>query len=377
MKNNNNLSTCPKVKILISYKEEHSIIKSDIIIPIQTGRAISDKIFDEMIGDDSGDNISEKNEDYAELTAQYWAWKNYEKIGSPEYIGFMHYRRHFIFNENYSIIGKTPWYPNMPVYLSDYDQQSKDNLNDNYILKTIKDNADCYSIEPYDINCFKESDLYMKEHYLMTIPGSKRCIWNLFYNTVLNLYPEYKRVLNNFVYGSKMYVCNMFILRKELFFRFSEFSFSILKKIREIINLKYPNYGHKYLGYIGEYLLTLFIMKIYDEKKTIRHLKALLFKTIDSPQRLPKEQECFSIPSLKWGTRIIKLVFLPIRKVRKVICNDLRNVIHNEIESCNNAIWSLIMNSQKQEETIKMLLVKISELQEELYITKKEKNNDK
>ena len=89
------------VKIFISYKDRHKILKSDILTPIQTGRAIADEIFDDMIGDDTGDNISAENDIYAELTAQYWVWKNYDKIGNPDYVGFMHYRRHFIFNENY------------------------------------------------------------------------------------------------------------------------------------------------------------------------------------------------------------------------------------------------------------------------------------
>ena len=36
-----------------------------------------------MIGDDTGDNISDRNPQYCEMTAQYWAWKN---IKDTEYI---------------------------------------------------------------------------------------------------------------------------------------------------------------------------------------------------------------------------------------------------------------------------------------------------
>lgn len=52
-----------------------------------------------MIGDDTGDNISALNDSYNEMTALYWAWKNYDKLGNPDYIGLMHYRRHFVLNE--------------------------------------------------------------------------------------------------------------------------------------------------------------------------------------------------------------------------------------------------------------------------------------
>ena len=38
------------VKVLITYKEKHKLFKSDILMPIQTGRAIADEIFEDMIG---------------------------------------------------------------------------------------------------------------------------------------------------------------------------------------------------------------------------------------------------------------------------------------------------------------------------------------
>ena len=89
----------PLVKILVSYHDKHHLFKSDILTPIQTGCALAAERFEEMIQDDDGKNISAENPRYAELSAQYWAWKNYQKLGNPDYIGFMHYRRHFIFNE--------------------------------------------------------------------------------------------------------------------------------------------------------------------------------------------------------------------------------------------------------------------------------------
>ena len=71
-------------KIFVTYKDRHKILKSNIITPIQTGRAIAREVFEEMIGDDTGDNISHLNDKYCEASAMYWAWKNYEKIGNPE-----------------------------------------------------------------------------------------------------------------------------------------------------------------------------------------------------------------------------------------------------------------------------------------------------
>ena len=44
--------------------------------------------------DDEGDNISNKNANYCELTGLYWMWKNV----NDEFLGLAHYRRYFTHN---------------------------------------------------------------------------------------------------------------------------------------------------------------------------------------------------------------------------------------------------------------------------------------
>lgn len=46
--------------------------------------------------DDEGDNISEYNHLYSELTVAYWLWK---KAPKAKYLGLCHYRRHFVLTE--------------------------------------------------------------------------------------------------------------------------------------------------------------------------------------------------------------------------------------------------------------------------------------
>lgn len=63
-------------------------------IPIQVGAALTDKRI-AMVTDNQGENISEKNKKYCELTALYWIWKN----DHAKYVGLSHYRRRFDINE--------------------------------------------------------------------------------------------------------------------------------------------------------------------------------------------------------------------------------------------------------------------------------------
>ena len=48
-----------------------------------------------MQKDNVGDNISWMNNFVGPLTCMYWAWKNLNVLGNPEYIGLNHYRRLF------------------------------------------------------------------------------------------------------------------------------------------------------------------------------------------------------------------------------------------------------------------------------------------
>ena len=82
------------IKIIIAAHKPYVMPTDDIYIPLQVGAAgkssISD-VHDSYTRDDTGDNISDKNASYCELTGLYWAWKNLQ----CDYLGLAHYRRHF------------------------------------------------------------------------------------------------------------------------------------------------------------------------------------------------------------------------------------------------------------------------------------------
>ena len=63
--------------------------EDDIYTPIHVGRKGKQDIG--YIGDDTADNISDRNDGYCELTGFYWIWKNVK----ADYLGLVHYRRYF------------------------------------------------------------------------------------------------------------------------------------------------------------------------------------------------------------------------------------------------------------------------------------------
>lgn len=74
----------PDIRIFIACHKPTYVPENPLLYPVQVGSALAKSHFEGMQRDDEGDNISVKNPEYCELTAQYWAWKNV----SCDYYGF-------------------------------------------------------------------------------------------------------------------------------------------------------------------------------------------------------------------------------------------------------------------------------------------------
>ena len=71
--------------------------------PLHVGHAKSEDLG--YPGDDTGENISELNCYYSELTGLYWVWKNCKDV---DYVGTCHYRRYLI-NEQEQVYTKAEY----------------------------------------------------------------------------------------------------------------------------------------------------------------------------------------------------------------------------------------------------------------------------
>lgn len=208
-----------KLKILVACHKPWKVCQDEVYTPIHVGRAVS-KYKDEMtdmIGDDTGDNISEKNPQYCELTAQYWAWKNLHDV---EYIGFCHYRRFF------------------------GTQIDKNNID--ALLK----NKDMLVIEQIDkFTIFSSMTIFISIEditILMMVLKKK--------------YPEYEKVFLDYLYGCTLYSKNMFVCKKDLFDDYAAWLFDILFECEKYIRLSPYSRQRRSLAYLGEYLLPVYLM---------------------------------------------------------------------------------------------------------------------
>ncbi|MCD8290270.1 MAG: DUF4422 domain-containing protein [Prevotella sp.] len=257
------------LKLLICYHKKDVLLKDDVFTPIHVGRSLARERLGEdnpdymwleenMIGDDTGDNISAKNSSYNELTAVYWAWKNYDKLGNPDYIGLMHYRRHFIFRPSYDVVEN--------VSGIDENYYSRINYNED-TLAHLFDDCDYVAHIGHVDEVFKH---YSENHHIEDL--------ELAISILKNKYPEYTETADAYLKMSYVNLCNMFIMPRKMYFEYCSWLFDILAEFESQVDLT-----DKRL-FISERLTGIFIE--YQKRKGFKQ-KALSATFIQSETHVP------------------------------------------------------------------------------------------
>lgn len=185
----------------------------NIDILIQAGAALTPVRVGDF-QDNTGDNISEKNRQYCELTALYWIWKNQ----TADYYGLEHYRRAFT-------------------------------LNDSEILDILSQGVD--AIIPKKI----VMSLSVEEQYYINA-----C------NDTWDVMMEVLKKRDTFVYECAkivfsqniLFPLNMGFFSHRFLNDYCSWLFPILEEVESICGEKWDVYQNRYPGFLSERLFTLF-----------------------------------------------------------------------------------------------------------------------
>lgn len=204
-----------EIKIIVATQKKYNIPNEDIYLPVFVGAKSSNSTLSYQ-RDDDGENISNENNLYCELTGVYWAYKNL----SADYIGLNHYRRYFKYNGH--ILTK-----------KDAERLVKE--------KSI--------ILPKKRNYFIETvySQYVHAHGKQSIDAAKEVI--------INEYSEYLDAFEKTMKKTSFHRCNMFIMPMDIYQKYCDFIFGVLEKVKCKIKLK-----DRILGYLGERLLDVFVI---------------------------------------------------------------------------------------------------------------------
>ncbi len=250
------------VEILISCHKPSDVLNTEVFKPIQVGTALKKDRLPGMLYDNDGENMSEKNPMYCELTAQYWAWKNLDL----DYYGFCHYRRYFNFSDT---IYKEDAYGNIMESYIDEQTAEKYHMTDETVRELVS---------KYDVIITERKDLTaMPDHFSSSKDQYKKAkkLHYRDYQTMLDIidekYPQYSEYAKEFAEGHISCFCNMYILRKDIFFDYCEWMFAVLEEFCNRTKMKY--YSTEALrtpGHLSERLFNIYLLKLIKEKPELR-----------------------------------------------------------------------------------------------------------
>lgn len=271
----------PDIKIFVSHRIDldSETIDNPLYVNVRCGAVFDKRENVDMLGDDTGDNISEKRDSFCELTVMYWAWKNVK----ADYYGLCHYRRYLSFSsERYEVDNNGKQH--VIEATLNVDSIKKYELNNLQKMKSEITSVSGILIDSIDIKKVPTPKGYsdtIYEHWshyknILIEEGTLEQLKDIVKEMVPKWYDYFLEYLKMEYY----YGFNCFILRKELFYELCEFIFPILFKLDEKLNTKYySEFMLRTPGFMGEILIGLFFyVKEKYENIIFRHHQLLYFE---------------------------------------------------------------------------------------------------
>ena len=174
-----------------------------------------------------GENIEQYNDRINEATGLYWIWKNTDS----EYVGLSHYRRYF--------------------------------MNCGHRLDKIGI-EDILTVDGYDIILAPiRLGWPVRENLRQAVNEDlSELAVNVFLRQIREKHPEYEKAFSKIMNGNWMYICNMFVTRREILNKYCEWLFSFLTEAADLIDVEYEyGFRRRTAGYMAEILLSVWMEK--------------------------------------------------------------------------------------------------------------------
>lgn len=277
-----------KIKIFVSRRLdiESVLIPNPLYIHVQCG-AFREQVSSLYVGDDTGDNISEKQPYYSELTVQYWAWKNYQ----ADYYGLCHYRRYLSFAKTRYRVNERNMVTEPILSASSIRRHC---LTDSDKMQSL--------IIQYDAIIAEGANVKRLSTPKGGLPKTVRELWEgqdgvmiykedleLLMRAIRKLYPEYLESALKYLEGSEHIGYNCYILRRELFFEMCHFQFTVLAELEHLIDANsYKGNLKRVFGYMAEIMYGIYIYEL-EQRKTVRikKLQLVYFEETRHPYNFP------------------------------------------------------------------------------------------
>lgn len=220
------------VKIIIATHKKYRIPKDKMYLPLHVGAEGKKDTQGNSLDfgyakDNTGDNISKLNPSFCELTALYWAWKNID----ADYIGLVHYRRHFSLNRKKDAWKSILTYKQLVPYLGK--------------MRVFTPNKRKYYIESLYSH-------YAHTHYAEQLDQTRLIIEEK--------YPEYLKSYDKVLKRTYGYMFNMMIMDRKCFDCYCSWLFDILFELKNRIDMpELSSFQGRFYGRVSEIIFNVWL----------------------------------------------------------------------------------------------------------------------
>ena len=215
------------IKIIIACHKKCEVPSDPVYFPVHVGAEGKESIG--FTPDNTGDNISTKNNKISELTGLYWAWKNL----SCDYIGLVHYSR----------------------YLAARSKFGTASLDD-----VLKGEQVRQLLSRYKILLPKRRKYYietMYSHYDHTLDGTHLDVTR---EIIAQRCPEYLKSFDEVMRRRWGHMFNMFIMTRPLADEYCEWLFPLLFELEEKIDMSSKSlFDSRRIGSVAELMLDVWL----------------------------------------------------------------------------------------------------------------------
>lgn len=213
------------IKIIVATHKPYRMPKDDMYCPIHVGHALKNDFG--FQGDDTGENISEKNANYCELTGLYWAWKNLD----ADYLGVVHYRRHFSVREGKNRFARI--------------------LTRSEAEKLLK-SSDVLLPKPRNYYIETNYSQYAHAHHAIDLDKTR--------DILSEKYPDYVETFDRVMKSTKGHRFNMFIMIREKADAYCAWLFDVLFELERRLDISQYSFNDaRVFGFVSERLLDVWL----------------------------------------------------------------------------------------------------------------------
>lgn len=290
-----------KIDILVCYHKASPIFANEILKPILlNANSLNKQTFLKMqnlckkantslLLDNQGENISNLNKHFCELSAIYYAWQNMLDSTNlqNQLIGLFHYRRVLDFSGKVRRKNKKDV---NTIKINPKNIIKKFNLTRQGLLKAMENKPILLPAGLYNPKNNIDS-AYLTQYEIYARDHRKRDL-DIVLEIIKSNFPQFVES-SDFVFftrGLKISWCNMFVMRADFFKEYCEFLFSVLFELHKRIDLKaYDSIQTRIYGYLSERLFNVYIRYLSLEQGitySFRHhfeLKERYFKIFKKP----------------------------------------------------------------------------------------------